>query len=327
MNTPEGELLAIVKEMERKVMGGKKGLKRPDLADRDKDGEISSWEATVGRKIEASKAGDPQKAAMTSSTGGTHQPMHGGGGSKEKNIECMGCKGEDPSCPTCGGGKVKKADMGEKDRYCRKHFGKKYSECSPKQKAQCDRECGQKVEKGDLSPNCMMCGANPGEPCGMGMPHVAVHCPLNEVALDSARDDAREIRLGADMDITSEIILKYQQEGSVENASPQFMDLSGGTAVEAHPYQTNGMVPAFTDVAPERSPISEKAKIFAFAKTGYDEKGTGLHLQLSDGGDRKDGNWNIAPIEELLTTLNKSGGDSGLLSEIADLVEKIATQQ
>lgn len=266
-STPEGQLLAIVKEMEQKVMGGKKGLKRPDLADRDKDGEISSWEATVGRKIEASKAGDPQKAAMTSSTGGTNQPMHGGG-SKEK----------------------------------------------------------KKVEKRDLSPNCMMCGANPGEPCGMGMPRVAVHCPLNEVALDSARDDAREIRLGADMDITSEIILKYQQESSVENASPQFMDYSGGTPVEAHPFQTNGMIPAFTDVAPERSPISEKAKIFAFAKTGYDEKGTGLHMQLSDGGDRKDGNWNIAPVEELLTSLNKSGGDSGLLSEIADLVEKIATQ-
>jgi len=121
-------------------------------------------------------------------------------------------------------------------------------------------------------------------------------------------------------------VMKYQQESSVENASPQFMDHSGGTPVEAHPFQTNGMIPAFTDVAPERSPISEKAKIFAFAKTGYDETGTGLHMQLSDGGDRKDGNWNIAPVEELLTTLNKSGGDSGLLSEIADLVEKIATQ-
>ena len=43
--------------------------------------------------------------------------------------------------------KVKKADMGEKDRYCQKNFGKKYSMCSSKQKAQCDRECG-KVEKG-----------------------------------------------------------------------------------------------------------------------------------------------------------------------------------
>ena len=42
--------------------------------------------------------------------------------------------------------KLKKADMGEKNKYCQKHFGCNYSECTPKQKAQCDRECG-KVEK------------------------------------------------------------------------------------------------------------------------------------------------------------------------------------
>jgi hypothetical protein len=41
---------------------------------------------------------------------------------------------------------LKKAEMGEKDRYCLKNFGCKYSECSPKQKAQCDKVHG-KVEK------------------------------------------------------------------------------------------------------------------------------------------------------------------------------------
>jgi len=40
----------------------------------------------------------------------------------------------------------KKADMAEKDKYCMKNFGKKYSECSDKQKAQCDKAHG-KVEK------------------------------------------------------------------------------------------------------------------------------------------------------------------------------------
>lgn len=323
MNTPEGELLAIVKEMERKVMAGKKGLKRPDLADRDKDGKVSSWEATVGRKIEASKAGDPEKAAMTSSTAGTHQPMHGGGGSKEKDMDCMGCKSG--SCPACNGEKVKKnmECMGCKDDPCTCDY-KSDRGNRPAPKLPDGRKKKGKVIKRDLSPNCPTCGANPGEPCGAGAPVLAVHCPKNPVALDSAVDDAHEIRLGEAIDLTSRILQKYQQENSVENASPQFIDYSGGEPVEAKPYQTNGTYPAFTDVAPDRNPISEKAQIHAFAKTGYDEKGTGVHMQLTDGGDRKDGNWNMAPIEDSLTVLHKSGGDPGLLNEIAFLLEHIA---
>ena len=50
---------------------------------------------------------------------------------------------------------TKKASMAEKDKYCMKNFGKKYSECSEKQKAQCDRVHG-KVEKG--SGKCPSCG-------------------------------------------------------------------------------------------------------------------------------------------------------------------------
>lgn len=49
----------------------------------------------------------------------------------------------------------KKADMAEKDKYCMKNFGKKYSECSAKEKAQCDKVHG-KVEKG--SGTCPSCG-------------------------------------------------------------------------------------------------------------------------------------------------------------------------
>jgi len=63
----------------------------------------------------------------------------------KKNTECMGCKSSDQDgCEECN--PVKKADMGEKDKYCKKHFGCKYSECSAKQKAQCDRECGKPSE-------------------------------------------------------------------------------------------------------------------------------------------------------------------------------------
>jgi len=53
-------------------------------------------------------------------------------------------------------GKVEKASMAEKDKYCMKNFGKKYSDCSEKQKAQCDKAHG-KVEKG-RGGKCAECG-------------------------------------------------------------------------------------------------------------------------------------------------------------------------
>jgi len=47
-----------------------------------------------------------------------------------------------------------KGSMAEKDKYCMKNFGKKYSECSAKEKAQCDKVHG-KVEKGnEMCPEC-----------------------------------------------------------------------------------------------------------------------------------------------------------------------------
>jgi len=62
-----------------------------------------------------------------------------------------------------------KASMAEKDKYCMKNFGKKYSECSEKQKAQCDKAHG-KVEKGEKCPDCKnndcpTCKMKKGEKC------------------------------------------------------------------------------------------------------------------------------------------------------------------
>jgi hypothetical protein len=63
----------------------------------------------------------------------------------EKAVEgkdCPDCKGgkldKAGMCKMGCGGKMAKADMAEKNKYCMKNFGKKYSECSEKQKAQCD---------------------------------------------------------------------------------------------------------------------------------------------------------------------------------------------
>lgn len=66
------------------------------------------------------------------------------GGNLNKAGDCM-MKG---SCNMAKYGTMEKASMAEKDKYCMKNFGKKYSECSEKQKAQCDKAHG-KVEKGE----------------------------------------------------------------------------------------------------------------------------------------------------------------------------------
>ena len=65
--------------------------------------------------------------------------------------DCPKCKdgklNKQGSCMKMGcGGKMAKADMATKDKYCMKNFGKKYSECSAKEKAQCDKVHG-KMEK------------------------------------------------------------------------------------------------------------------------------------------------------------------------------------
>tara|TARA_R100001509_G_scaffold162444_2_gene134060 strand:+ start:546 stop:908 length:363 start_codon:yes stop_codon:yes gene_type:complete len=48
----------------------------------------------------------------------------------------------------------------------------------------------------DISPNCQVCGANPGERCGSGGLHLAARCPINISALDGMEDDRNEISIG-----------------------------------------------------------------------------------------------------------------------------------
>jgi hypothetical protein len=63
--------------------------------------------------------------------------------SDEKNMNCSVCNSELEKNMDCHRCNMSKAEMDEKNRYCQKKFGRKYSECTPKQKAQCDRECGK----------------------------------------------------------------------------------------------------------------------------------------------------------------------------------------
>jgi len=59
---------------------------------------------------------------------------------------------------------IKKGNMGGKDKYCMKNFGKKYSECSAKQKAQCDRAQGPVEKAGPMDALAALTGGGGGKP-------------------------------------------------------------------------------------------------------------------------------------------------------------------
>ena len=119
------------------------------------------------------------------------------------------------------------------------------------------------------------------------------------------------------------IMTKYEQEASVENSVPTFMDHGGGTAVEAINYHTNQTIPDFPADAPKRTFITEKAKIPSVSQTGYDEKGSSLHMHLNDGGA---GDYR-AKIEESMVSLKKAGvGNPGIMEEIAHEVEQLVSR-
>ena len=117
------------------------------------------------------------------------------------------------------------------------------------------------------------------------------------------------------------IIAKYEQEHSVDNVVPQFMEISGRTEIRAAGYTPNQRLPHMGE-GNAIKPISEVAKMPKVAQTGYDAKGSSLHMHLNVGGDLSD---NRAPIEESLAELKimKAGGQLGVVEEIAGLVEEV----
>ena len=116
------------------------------------------------------------------------------------------------------------------------------------------------------------------------------------------------------------IIAKYEQEHSVDNQVPQFMEISGKSEIRAAGYTTNQRIPYMNELDSPK-PISEVAKMPKVAQTGYDINDSSLHMHLNDGG------WtdNRAPIEESLAELKimKAGGQLGVVEEIAGLVEEV----
>lgn len=147
-DTPEGLLLNDVRELLKSVRNKKK-------ADLDKDGKLSGYETKRAKAIETSmhdgyksNRGQRTPPSMPTPKGNKNkidktseilQEM----GIFVKNTECSDCKNVDCMGGCGGGGGMSKGNMDEKNAYCQKNFQCNYSQCTPKQKAQCDKHCGE----------------------------------------------------------------------------------------------------------------------------------------------------------------------------------------
>jgi len=344
MKSAEGELLQHVLQLESIVKAKKEKDNEQVFADIMGDGDKD----TAHKNYEQARAKDR----------GEGEKMGKGGMCKgamcKKNCMDEGCgsglkKGDDDMYEDTTGGPIEADEMKEmartskRNRYCQKHFGKDYSECSPSQKAQCDGEVkkgnymmneelenpklADRDKDGKLSSWEKTVGKNI-EQSKKGKQTGSYKSDRGNKKIPFKEETKKPV---TKEDFTSRFIsqktgvdlVKYEQESISDNGVPQFVDHYGIRAVN---YQTNGRIPHYEENAQSINAISEKAKMPAFAKTGYDVKGSSLHMHLTNGGDRKDGNWNIAPIEERLTELKKGATNPGLVDEIANLMESIANR-
>lgn len=148
-----------------------------------------------------------------------------------------------------------KASMAEKDKYCMKNFNKKYSECSAKEKAQCDKVHG-KVEKGNEM--CPECGKEKNK---MGC-----------------------MKMGCKMDVEkSEAGVQPGFETSYDSnpSGVMFMAESGGQTRSAY-YTTNQYLYGGDDVANKGS-TSESVSFDKLSGQLNPHDGNGVDRQVVDG--------------------------------------------
>ena len=321
-DTPEGLLLGDVQELLKAVRNKKK-------ADLDKDGKLSGYETKRAKAIETSmhdgyksNRGQRTPPSMPTPKGNKNkidktseilQEM----GIFVKNTECSDCKNVDCMGGCGGGGGMSKGNMDEKNAYCQKNFQCNYSQCTPKQKAQCDKHCGElkKRELEDDERVCFTCGEITADWDLINEGYECEECSARN------RTEYEKRKWGG--------LKKYSQESSVENLFPKFQNVDGGMPVDAHGFTTNGTYPATND-GPKKSIISETAKIPAYAQNGYTVKSSSLHMHYNDAGGTRKNPPNIDTIEQRLASLTKHAGRNnlgmigeieGLLKQVKDLIE------
>lgn len=189
------------------------------------------------------------------------------------------------------------------------------------------RELEAAFVKGESKSQYICDGCGKTDPAGLEPSGKCVECKLGKTTGKKIMEGEGHYDKKKSNDLTSQvlaehgIIVKYEQEKSVENQVPQFVDAKTGDRVQG--FGTNQMRPATND-APKKTTISEVYKMPAVSQTGYDAKSSSLHMHLNDGGVNKN-HPNRAPIEESLGNIKKASGEGqmGIVSEIADMLENV----
>jgi len=189
------------------------------------------------------------------------------------------------------------------------------------------RELEASFIKGESKSQYICDGCGKTDPAGLEPSGKCVECKTGKKTDKKVMEGIGHYDKKKSNDLTSQIlaehgiIVKYEQEKSVENQVPQFVDAKTGDRVQG--FGTNQMRPATND-APKKTTISEVYKMPAVSQTGYDAKASSLHMHLNDGGVNKN-HPNRAPIEESLGNIKKASGEGqmGIVSEIADMLEKV----
>lgn len=159
---------------------------------------------------------------------------------KMGNCMKMGCGG-----PT----KMQKASMADKDKYCMKRFGKKYSECTEKQKAECDKAHG-KVEK---AKDCPECGAK--------------------------MEKGGCLKAGCGTMVKAE---GEQMAEKITNVNPHFMTETGGQTRTAY-YSTRDRPIETEDAKPKRKKADKKVDMEGLSGRMNPHEGTGVDREDAEG--------------------------------------------
>jgi|TARA_R100001460_G_scaffold1317_6_gene5082 hypothetical protein len=166
---------------------------------------------------------------------------------------------------------LEKASMAEKDKYCMKNFGKKYSECSEKQKAQCDKAHG-KVEKGkdcpdcknNDCPTCKMEKAEKCPSCGEKMEKGAcmkMGCGGKMEKAEKCPSCGGKMEKGACMKMGCGGKMAKAQPGfkpeKITDVNPHFVAESGGQTKSGY-FTTNGRTIETEDAKPKKKKLESK---------------------------------------------------------------------
>ena len=324
--TPEGKLLAIVRDIEKAV-----GIKKDD----DRTHKLGGIKQRPLGQIDAEGVCADDCWCKTEKA--------------EKNYECnMGC--DDPKCKTCGP-KVKKGffdrkdttDRERQDERMRRHwrpddtddFKEGLSEYDPQVDGGRNFDWDSVTEEdldawGDSDDNNNRMFGGMGRWTKDQLMGSSGEGPRFKRFMHKRRGpDERGAKMQEMFDIqnsdgtgdfTSQFIRKYVQERSGDNIRPMFMEISGKTEIPAAGYQGNQVLP-FTEDAPASKAINEVFKMPSVSQTGYDAKSSSMHMHYNDGGNSD----YRAKVEESLADIKKeaNAGQLGLIEEIAGKIEQL----